>query len=255
MRRAIRLVRVYVERFLLSWLAGWSFVVTLVAEQVVAPLIGLAVWTAALPGQHLAPYYVALVVVQLATASYENHTLSNRIYGGELSDDLLRPHPVVFEPLGQNLALRLWHVAVGVPLVVGVAPLAGASFTPADVALAAPALVLAAALRFLYTFTLALAAFWTERAHGIVGFGGTLVFLLGGDAAPVRLLPGPLRPLGEALPFRAMHAFPAEIAAGGLTHSEVLLGYGWQAVWLALFALLAATVWQAGLRRYTAVGA
>jgi hypothetical protein len=109
--------------------------------------------------------------------------------------------------------------------------LSQASFTLSNALLAVPALVGAAALQFMFTYTLALSAFWTERAHGVVGIGGTLVFLLGGEAVPAPLLPDALRPLGVALPFRAMHGFPAEIAAGMLApdasqHCAALARFG-----------------------------
>ena len=79
------------------------------------------------------------------------------------------------------------------------------------------------------------------------------VFLLGGEAAPVFLLPTGLRPLVAALPFRAMHGFPAEIAAGALSDTELLAGYAWQVLWLAILLLIVRGVWRAGVRRYTAV--
>ncbi|MEN9933791.1 MAG: hypothetical protein RLZZ387_370 [Chloroflexota bacterium] len=254
MTRVPRLLVAYVQRFLLLWLAYRSFAYTLVANQAVTPLIGLAVWSAALPAANLSTYYVALLFTRLVTVSYENHTFSSRIYNGELADDLLRPHAVVLAPLGENLAIRVWHLAIGLPALVAVWLVAPVRLTPPDVLLALPALVGAAALQFLFTFTLALSAFWTERAHGVVGIGGTLVFLLGGEAAPVPLLPEAIRPIGEALPFRAMHGFPAEVASGLLAPGEVLVGYGWQALWLVIFGLAAALVWRGGVRRYTAVG-
>jgi ABC-2 type transport system permease protein len=217
-------------------------------------MIGLAVWTAALPGQSLATYYLVLLFVRLATVSYENHTFSGAIYSGDLVEDLLRPHPVVFAPLGQNLALRLWHLIIGLPLLVAVGLLAPVEVRASDLLLALPALLMAAALQFLFTYALALSAFWTERAHSITGFGGTLIFLLGGEAAPVYLLPPALRAWVEALPFRAMHGFPAEIAAGALSRAELLAGYGWQAAWLAVCVTIVVYIWRAGLRRFTSVG-
>ncbi len=132
--------------------------------------------------------------------------------------------------------MRLWHLILGLPLLAGVGLFVAPDFRAADVAAALPALLLAALLRFLFTYLLALSAFWTERAHGLVGFGDTLIFLLGGEAAPVALLPGPLQPLGAALPFRAMLGFPAEVAAGQLDGAGVLAGYGWQIVWIGIVA-------------------
>jgi ABC-2 type transport system permease protein len=252
--RYLKLLWGYVGRYFLQWFASRSFAFTLVANQAVTPLIGLAVWTTALPGRNLSTYYVVLLFVRLLTVSYEEHTFSGRIYNGELADDLLRPHPVVLQPLGENLALRVWHLIIGLPLLVGALLLAPIQLAGRDLALAMPALLLAAGLQFLFTYTLALSAFWSERAHGITGLGVTLIFLLGGEAAPVFLLPTGLRSIAAALPFRAMHGFPAEIAVGALSGAELLAGYGWQLLWLGVLLLVVRGIWRAGLRRYTAVG-
>jgi ABC-2 type transport system permease protein len=247
-------LRGYIGRYFLQWFAWRSFAFTLVANQAVTPLIGLAVWTTALPGRNLSSYYVVLLFVRLMTVSYEEHTFSGKIYRGELADDLLRPHPVVLQTLGENLALRIWQLLIGLPLLLGALLLTPFEVAGRNLALALPALLLAAALQFLFIYTLALSAFWSERAYSITSLGSTLIFLLGGEAAPVFLLPAGLRPLAAALPFRAMHGFPAEIAAGVLGDAEVLAGYAWQALWLVVLLLIVRGVWRAGLRRYTAVG-
>lgn len=253
--RPLRLLALYTRRKFLAWTGLRAFLLTLTINQAVTPLLGLAVWSSALSGQgDIAAYYVALLIVQLLTVSYEHHTFANGIYAGALGHDLLRPHPVVFAVLGENAALRLWHLLTGFPLVVVAALVTGVSFDPRALLLALPAVALAAILRFLFVYLLALSAFWTQRAHGMVGLGETLLFLLGGTAAPVAFFPEHLRPLGEALPFRAMLGFPAEIAAGGLDRVGMLEGYAWQGGWLAVFAPAAMAAWRAGVRRYTAVG-
>ena len=253
--RLPRLLGIYIWRELLQWLAWRAFLITLVVNQAVPPLLGLAVWSAALPGStSISTYYVALLAVQMMTVSYEHHTFSNGIYEGAVSHDLLRPQPVVLTTLGTNVALRIWHLLVGLPIIVVAGVVAGASFELRSVLLALPAAVLAAVLRFLFTYILALSAFWTQRAHGVVGFGETLIFLLGGAAAPITLFPERIRPLGEALPFRAMLGLPAEIAGGHLSGAGLLQGYAWQCAWLAVFVPAAMWVWKAGIRRYTAVG-
>lgn len=120
--------------------------------------------------------------------------------------------------------------------------------------LALPALLLAATLRFFFTYLLALSAFWSQKAQSIAGFGSTLISLLGGAAAPIALFPAPLRPLGEALPFRAMLGFPAEMISSGLNSSQILIGYSWQILWILMFMLAVIFVWRSGLHRYTAIG-
>jgi ABC-2 type transport system permease protein len=255
MMRSLRLLAGYIYRYFLEVMAWRSFLFTLVVNQAVAPLIGLAVWSAALPGNAaVSAYYVALLAVQLMTVSYEHHTFSNGIYAGNLTQDLLRPHPVVLVPLGANLAIRVWHLLAGLPLIILAGATVGASFNPGALLAAFPAVALAAVLRFLFTYVLALSAFWTERAHGVVGLGETLIFLLGGAAAPVTLFPESIRPLGEALPFWAMLGFPAAIASGSLSGGGAIEGYGWQVFWIATFAPAAVLGWKSGVRRYTAVG-
>ena len=255
MMRSLRLLSVYTRRTFLEWMAFRSFLFTLVVNQAVTPLLGLAVWSAALPGDtSVSTYYVALLAVQLMTTSSEYYTITMVIYEGSLNDDLLRPHPFVIRPLGENLAQRIWYLLIGLPIIAIAVAVAGVSFSPEDLLIAIPALALAATLGFLFQFALALSALWTQQASGVGEFGATMIFLLGGAAAPVTLFPESIRPFGEALPFRAMLGFPAEIASGSLSGAQILGGYGWQVLWIAVFAPVAAFVWRSGVRRYTALG-
>ncbi|GHO89268.1 ABC-2 family transporter protein [Dictyobacter formicarum] len=255
MRRLLILLLTATWRQILQWLAWRSFLLTMAINQAIVPLLGLTIWSVALPGSPaISTYYIALLVCQLLTVSYEQHTFSNGIYAGALSHDLLKPQPVVLGPLGANIALRLWHFVVGLPLILLLELFTHAHFVLLDILLAIPALLLAATLRFLFTYLLSLSAFWTEQAHGVVGFGETLLFLLGGSAIPIPLFPVSLRSLGEALPFRAMLGFPAEIVSDHLASQSLLLGYGWQLIWILVFLLAVILAWQAGVRRYTAIG-
>ncbi|GAB3422785.1 ABC transporter permease [Flindersiella endophytica] len=255
-RRLARLTLWSAKRTYLDWAGTSWFALTLVSGQVVAPLIGLFVWSSVFPNDNdrVTSYYVALMVVQLMSASYENHTFSGAIYDGGVSHELLQPKPVVVGPLGANLAVRLSLCLLGAPIVLVAGLLLHVSYSFGAVLLAFPAVVLAMLLRFLFTWVLALTAFWTERVHAVTGFGGVLIFLLGGSAAPVMFLPEPLRSVAAALPFRAMLGFPAELATRNVSGVDVLLGFGFQLGWIAVLGVLAVVVWRAGVRRYTAVG-
>lgn len=251
MIRLLRLLRIQVWRSSLEAWSWRSFLVTITVGQAITPLLGLLVWSAALPGNNsVSTYYVAVLMISLLTASHEHHTLSNNIYFGNFSANLLTPQPVFVGFLGSNLAFRFWHGVFGLPLAAGGALIAGVTFRPMDVVAALPALLLAAALRFVFTYGLALSALWTERAHAIVGFGDTLIFLLGGSAAPLAFLPQPWQSAGRWLPFWGMLGMPAEIAS----HSESSPAYAIQIGWLAVLIGLVSGVWRLGLRRFTSVG-
>ncbi len=256
MSRMLQLIGLAIWRSTLSQWSWRSSVITWVIGQAVTPVLGLFVWSAALPGDPaVSTYYVVLLAVQLMTVSYEHHTLSSCIYDGNLADSLVEPQPVVIDFLGTNIGLRIWHLTFGMPLIVGAGAIAGVRLDPIGIALALPALLLAAGLRFLFSYTLALSALWTERAHGVVGLGEALIFLLGGTAAPLAFLPDPFRSVGQALPFWSMLGMPAEIAAGTLHGAEVVQAFGVQVGWLLAFVAATVAVWRVGLRRFTAVGA
>ncbi|MGH3488795.1 MAG: ABC transporter permease [Actinopolymorphaceae bacterium] len=255
MKRLAMLGILHVWREVLSWSGAWWFAATLVANETIGPLIGVFVWSEVFPQDpRVATYYVALLAVQLMTASYEPHTFSERIYEGTISHDLLKPQPILIAPLGTNVAIRTWLVMIGLPLLILASFALDVSYTWIDLAVALPAVLMASLLRFFFSWLLALAAFWTERVHAVSSFGWVMIFLLGGSAAPVVFLPEPIRSVAEALPFRAMLGFPAELATGTLTLAQGIQGYAWQLGWTAVFGLLVLWVWNAGVRRFTAVG-
>lgn len=253
--RTVRLLVLSIWRNCVQWWTFRSFLITIVAGQTVTPLLGLLVWTAALPGSSaVSTYYLLVLAVQLATVSFEHHTLSNGIYDGNLVGDLLQPKPVVLSVLGENLALRMWHVLFGVPLFVVISLTFEVRLSATAVLAAVPALLLAGLLRFAFTYALALSALWTQRAHGVVGVGETLIFLLGGTAAPIGFLPEPYGTLGHLLPFWSMLGMPAEIAAGMVSGSDVMVAYATQLGWLVVAVGCSVVVWHRGVRRFTAFG-
>ncbi len=255
MKRLLHLTLLYTNRSFVEMMAWRSFLFTLVVNQAVTPLLGLAIWSAALPDQPgITNYFLALLVVQLLTVSYEYQSVSMAIYEGNLNDWLLRPHQVVLSSLGQNIAMRIWHLCMGTPVIVAVAVFADVSLKPTDVIVAVPALALAGFLQFLFAYSLALSALWGQQAGGVTELGTILIFLLGGMAVPITLFPEQFQPIGEALPFRAMLGFPAEIASGQLDTTQIVTGYGWQLAWLAVLIPTTAWTWSFGVRRYSALG-
>ena len=252
--RSGRLLGGYVRRHFLAWTAGWSFALTIYISRLVAPLVGLALWTKAVPEDpRVATYFVALVFSVMATDSPENHTFAQRVYDGSFTDDLLRPHPVALSTVGFNLAFKAFNMLGVLPVVVFVALATDVRADPLRVLMALPALVIGSCICFLLMFTLAQSSFWTPRVHAVTALGQTMVFMAGGGAAPIPLLPDELSWV-RLLPFRAINGFACEIASGLTTGADVARGYALQVLWLAVFIVGSRTVWRAGVRRYVAIG-
>jgi ABC-2 type transport system permease protein len=120
--------------------------------------------------------------------------------------------------------------------------------------MAVPATVLAAGCAFAFNFALACSAFWTERYFAVADAGFRLIFLFGGVAAPIPLLPANARPWFNALPFRWMRGFPAEVASGLVHGHDIIVGLGVQLFWLGVLSLICRAAYTGGIRRFTALG-
>lgn len=252
----VRLILLSAWRNSLDQWTWRSFMITLVLNQAIGPVIGLLVWTAVLPAStQVRTYFFVLLVVQLMTVSYEDHTFCTSIFDGSIIERLLLPQPVIADAFGVNLSLRLWHTIFGLPILAAIALAIGLRLDPSHLLLALPALLVAGALRFLFTIAVAITAFWTERATALVSLANIVTGMLGGAAAPLFLLPNQLAHLGRLLPFWPMLGMPGEIVAGVLSRTQIVIGYGYQLAWLTILGSLVAVVWRRGLRRFTAVGA
>lgn len=253
--RSLTIVATYSRRIFVNWLTSWSWTLTLLANQAIAPLIGMAIWTNATDGRaDVVTYYAALLVVGRFTTGYSAHTFSGSIYSGELTDSLLRPHPVFLGQLGWYFGVAAFDVLFVAPVVVVLAVTTSAHVTFGDAALAVPAAALAATTAFSFDFALACTAFWTQRYFAATETGGRLLFLFGGVAAPIPLLPEAAQRWFQSLPFRFMRGFPAEVASGLVPRHQLTSSFAAQIAWAIVFAAIAAVTFRVGIRRYTAIG-
>ncbi len=204
-----------------------------------------------------AGYFLATMLVNHATFTWIAWEMEWRIRQGNLSPLLLRPVHPVHRDVAENLSFKLLTLAVALPVAGLIALAVRPAWDPSFWALAAfvPVLGLAIAGRFAFEWTLALAAFWTTRVEPLNRLYFVTTLFLSGQAAPLALLPGPVRVAAEWLPFRWFVAFPVELLLGWLSPTETFLGIAAQIGWVAVAVLLLRAVWARGIRRYAAVGA
>ncbi len=227
-------------------------------------LIYLFIWSAAagtgnlngLTEDILAGYYLLLIPVNQLTYATTNWTVGDNIRLGKISSWLLQPMSPLFHALSSEIAGKVVFMLFALPLTGLLAlvlrPDFGLSWSQGLLFL--PALLLAWALRFFWGYWLALLAFWAARSDALLALQDTLIFLLGGHLAPIRLLPGWMQTLAKILPFRYMSAFPVEILTGQLSTKQILLGFLFQSGWALSAWLLYRLIWRRGIRHYEAVG-
>ena len=234
---------------------------------ILKPVLYLSVWSAVarssggpvdgLAPQDFAAYFIAVMWVVHLTFNGAFAYFESRVRRGDFSPLLLRPvHPIVGD-IAENLAYKT-HTT---PMLALATLVLVVTFAPriepplwAVVALA-PVLLLAFVLRFVTTWTVALAAFWLTRTDAVAQAYLRVLLFLGGEVAPLALLPAWARAAAWVSPFPWLLGFPAELLAGRLAPAQALTGVAMQLLWVALSILLAWVCWRAALRRYTAAGA
>lgn len=234
---------------------------------VLEPLVYLIVWSTVsntsggtvgdYTTREFAGYFILLMLVNHVSYTWIMYEFEYRIREGTLSFALLKPVHPIHSDIADNVSSKL----ISMPFMLLVAAVLTLIFhplaSPALWAIAAsiPVLFLAFLVRFLLEWTLAQSAFWTTRVSALNQTYFVLVLFLSGQLAPLTLFPYPVQVVATLLPFRWLIGFPVELLLGRLSPVDALVGLGAQAVWLVISLFLVRTVWRAGLRIYSAVGA
>jgi ABC-2 type transport system permease protein len=224
-------------------------------------------WAAAIrgaPGQTIqgldprdfAAYFLLTMIVGHVSAAWDIFEMGYLVRTGEMSQRLLRPLLPIWESLADNLAYKVLTLVILVPIWLIVAWVAQPRITatPAHLILGTLAMFLGAALHFLWSYTLALGAFWFTRMDAVseMWWGANMFF--GGRIAPITIMPLPLQWIAAVLPFQWIIWFPSAALSGQLTVGQIWTGLLWQVGWLVVAVLAFRFAWRLGVRRYAAVG-
>ena len=260
----------YIQQFKTTFASMVQYRASLVIwmiSHVLEPLVYLIVWsTVSVTGggsvgdyttRQFAAYFIILMLVNHVTYTWIMYEFEYRVREGMFSVSLLKPVHPIHSDIADNISSKLITLPLMIVIAVGLGFLFHPALAPPLWALAAaiPALVLAFGVRFLLEWTLAQSAFWTTRVGAINQIYFVLVLFLSGQIAPLTLFPAPVQVIAAVLPFRWMIGFPVELLLGRLTVPGALTGLGAQLVWLAIGYVLFRSIWRAGVRVYSAVGA
>lgn len=234
---------------------------------VMQPLVSFVVWrTVAGSGggsaggftaDEYTAYFVVVMLVNHMTFIWHMWEFEWRIRTGFFSPILLRPIHPIHHDISENLSYKVVGLVGVLPAAIILAIVFNADFgetSAIDMVAFIPALIMAMALRFIIEWTLALAAFWMTKVSALNGLFDSFFLFLGGQFAPLSVMPDSVQTIATISPFRWVIAFPVEIALGRVSGQEMLVGYGTQIIWITIAVVVLRLLWTRAASRYSAVG-
>ncbi|BAZ80007.1 ABC-2 family transporter protein [Sphaerospermopsis kisseleviana CS-549] len=227
------------------------------------PIILMGVWIKAAAGGNFslnsldfARYFFAVFLARQLTVVWVIFEFEKQVVEGKLSPRLLQPIDPVFHHLAGHISERFARLPF-VFLLIGfffiLYPQAFWIPTLPNLLLFILAALLAFALRFLIQYTLAMLAFWTERATALETFWFLFFLFLSGMIAPLEVFPEAVRNIAMMTPFPYLINFPASILVG--LPVDLTRGFLSIIAWFMIFLGANRLLWRAGLKRYSGMGA
>jgi len=227
------------------------------------PFILMGVWTQAaaqgdfgLSSVEFARYFLAVYLVRQLTVVWVIWDFEREIVDGKLSFRLLQPLDPVWHHVWSHIGERFARL----PFIFGLVALffllyPSAFWLPSlgQIGLFTIAVACAFALQFLIQYTLAMFAFWTEKASSIQEVLFLVSLFLSGAIAPLEIFPPEVRAIALWTPFPYIVNFPASILTG--LKVDFVHNIGVMFVWGLILAILNRWLWRKGLRQYSGMGA
>jgi ABC-2 type transport system permease protein len=227
------------------------------------PLILMGVWVEASQNGNFAlspvqfvRYFLAVFLVRQFTVVWVIWEFEREIVEGKLSMRLLQPIDPGWHHLASHLAekvARLPFSFVLIGLFFWLYPQAFWIPSLAQILLFLLSVTLAFLLRFIMQYTMAMLAFWTERASAIENFSFLFFLFLSGMIAPLETFPPIVRAIAVWTPFPYLIDFPASLLVG--LPQNVAAGFAAMLGWGAVFWVLNRWLWRRGLKQYSGMGA
>lgn len=204
-----------------------------------------------------AAYFIAAMLVNHLAYTWHMWEYDYIIRQGKLSPRLLRPMHPIHADIAENISFKVLTTFVIVPTTIALILLFNPTWNPLPWSLVAfvPAIIMAFLIQFMFGWCVAILAFFTTRVMAIIRLYFLGKFFLGGQMAPLPLLPAGLQTLAKWTPYPWMMYFPVELLLGGLTPEEAANGLVVQLFWVIVSLVCVRLLWRAGVKRYAAFGA
>ncbi len=204
----------------------------------------------------LARYFLSAFLVRQFSVVWVVFSFEEDSLSGRLSPYLLQP----LHPLLRYVAAHLAEQATRLPFAIAIAilffVLNPSSFWIPSISrflLAYVSTHLAFSIAFLLQSLVASLCFWTEKSSALERLIFVPYLFLSGLLVPLSAFPEKVLFLANFTPFPYLINFPAKILSG--MPVDLLNGFFFQILWIAILLPSVNILWKLGVRRYTAMGA
>ncbi len=227
------------------------------------PIILMGVWIEAsqkgnfsLSSTDFARYFFSVFLVRQFTTIWVIWEFEREIIEGTLSFRLLQPLDPVWHHVARHLAEKMTRIPLIIlfcGLFLILYPTAAWIPSISNILLSGIAIAMAFILRFAIQYTIAMLAFWTERASAIEQFWSLFYIFLSGAIAPLEVFPDTVREIVQWTPFPYTMYFPAALLMGLPVNfgQSIIAIFGWT----IFFIMLNRWLWRKGLKQYSGMGA
>ncbi|MEM9568723.1 MAG: multidrug ABC transporter permease [Cyanobacteria bacterium P01_E01_bin.34] len=227
------------------------------------PFIVMGIWIEAaeqgafsLSALDFARYFIAVFLVRQLSVVWVIWDFEREVLEGTLSPQLLQPIDPVWRHFAGHAAERLARtpfIAIAISVFFLLYPAAFWMPSPLRLVLFAGAAGAAFAMRFLIQYTMAISAFWIERASALFNLWFLFYIFLSGMIAPLEVFPPLVRQVVLWTPLPYLVDIPANILLGRpVNWFQMMVVY---VVWGSGLLVVNRWFWHRGLKQYSAMGA
>ncbi len=227
------------------------------------PFILMGVWQKAatngnfgLTSLEFTRYFLASYLIRQLTVVWVIWEFEREINEGKLAFRLLQPLDPGWHHVWNHISERFARIPFVAILIAFFFTLYPASFWVPNLTTVLLFLLSAGcafALQFLIQYTLAMLAFWTEKATALQDMWYIFHLFLSGAIAPITVFPESIRKVITFLPFPYIVNFPASILAG--LPVNLTQGFSVILVWIVIFFTLNRYLWRKGIKQFSGMGA
>ena len=109
-------------------------------------------------------------------------------------------------------------------------------------------------IAYLIELIVGILVFYTTSAWGLQCFKQAIMSLFSGALIPIEVMPVALQNISNMLPFKSIIYFPVTVFLGNLSINEILQGFSFQFLWIAILVIIASFIYKMAIRKITVAG-